>query len=113
MKVLPFNRYVESLTPWRGRALSAAIIWLAYVFIAGGRVELAKMMLDWGLVSAVLVQVVGSGFDALLIVELFRVLLPSAAGWDEHKHFLIVGSIWGVFMLISLGVLAVVTNQQG
>lgn len=108
MKALSLSRYIELLTLWRGRALSAAMIWLACVFIAGGRVDLAKMMLDWGLVFAVLMQVVGSGFDAVLIVELFRVLLPSGAGWDDRKHFLIVGLVWVVFMSISLVVLSAV-----
>lgn len=113
MKLLSFSRYVESLTVWRGRALGAAMVWLACVFIAGGRVDLLNTMLEWGVVFAGLAQLVGSGLDAVLIAELVRVLLPSGTGWNDRKHFLIVGSLWTVLMIISVTVLSVISGQKG
>jgi hypothetical protein len=104
---MSFARYIESISTRRRLLLIAAVVWACVVLAFGGPVALAERMLAEGVVLAVAVQIVGSGLAAAFAVELMRVLLPSAAGWSEQRHYGLVFILWIVLVVLALSALFV------
>ena len=94
--------------PRRRVAIAAVAVGVAFLVLfrvtAGGWMD---FMARCPLVCALLIALVISACNAVIIVELLRILIRSATWWSNRKHFGIVAIVWAILLAMQTGSLLV------
>ena len=83
-------------------AILVGILLLAFMLYLGSVKSYIKLLLSLTPLVFGAIQIAASAASAAIIMELLRVLLPSARGWSDKQHFVGVTFVGLAIFLVSV-----------